>query len=233
MGNLIEKFHEKQKTLFSISGVRHDVLPGIYIAVFFSYAFLYQFRASLFEALQINIEPALMYTIVGVASIFGGVVLWFISGAIWDPLYNLLYTTGGLWTKSGGRKLGVFYPGYELEKYRKLVRKQLESIDEVYADPEVSIYDPVFDDLKPRDPELYKELKGKLQNSKTFRNTLLPILALVLWSAYKQQLAIALVSTVVFVSLLAMSFQQRATHCQTAYRCYYNRKKKEVQSDAT
>jgi hypothetical protein len=79
---------EKFKTLFSLVGIRTDILPGISVTFFLVYPIIFHFRARILTALGLQGMDATQGDVfLGIAAVLGSVVLWFISGAIWDKLF--------------------------------------------------------------------------------------------------------------------------------------------------
>ena len=81
---------EKFKTLFSLVGIRSEVLPGISVAFFLVYFILFHFQPRILTSLGLQgMDATQSDTLLGIAAVLGSVVLWFISGAIWDkPVYR-------------------------------------------------------------------------------------------------------------------------------------------------
>jgi len=163
--------------------------------------------------------------LLGIAAVLGSVVLWFISGAIWDkPVYDRLYGEGRLWTRSAETQLMLFTSGYELEKFRKLARQKLARTNPLYTDPHISIYAPIMEKVSTGDPNRYKEIKDELQISKVFRNALLPMIFIAAWFLYKLAFVSAIVTLFFLFVFFATSFHYRALHSLRAYRWYVETK---------
>jgi hypothetical protein len=210
---------KKLQQIVSLTGIRNDVLPGIKIAFFLVYALFVQFRQELLAIFGIGqIKPVAAYIILAIGASVGSVVLWAISGYILDPLYNLLYGPAGRWTRKSGRPWGIFYSGYDLDQFRQLARKKLSEAQPVYKKPDMSIYRPTLDRLRSGNPKLYEEVESELENSKAFRNAILPTIFLLVWFAYSKAVGPALVSLVALIALIELSFRGRAQHTLKAYR---------------
>jgi hypothetical protein len=116
---MLKKFQQ----LFSVTGVRTEVLPGIRIAFFVVYASFVQFRHEILDALGTgDVKPVTAYIVLAIGASLGSVVLWLISGYLLDPIYDLLYGPNGFWTRKSGRPLGFFYSGYDLDHFRRRAR---------------------------------------------------------------------------------------------------------------
>ena len=217
---------EKFKTLFSLVGIRSEVLPGISVAFFLVYFILFHFQPRILTSLGLQgMDATQSDTLLGIAAVLGSVVLWFISGAIWDkPVYNRLYGENRPWTRSPETKLMLFTSGYELEKFRKLARQKLARTNPLYADSNISIYAPIMENVSTGDPNRYKEIKGELQISKVFRNALLPVIFVAAWFLYKLKFVPAIVTVLLLFVFLAISFHYRALHSLRAYRWFVEKK---------
>lgn len=217
---------EKFKTLFSLVGIRSEVLPGISVAFFPVYAILFHFRSRILAGLGLQgMDATKSDALLGIAAVLGSVVLWFISGAIWDkPVYDRLYGQGRPWTRSPETRLMLFTSGYELERFRESAREKLTRTNPLYADRNVSIYAPILENVRTGDPDRYKEIKGELQISKVFRNALLPMIFITTWFLYKLAFVSAIVTLLFLFVFLAISFHFRALHSLRAYRWYVEKK---------
>ncbi len=210
---------DKLATLFSYAGVRHDVLPGIRMAFLPVLALAIQFKTEILTFVGIsNVSPTLSYTSLALVAVLGSVVLWAWAGYVLDPLYDALYGPGKPWTRSPGRKFLFFTSGYDLEKFRTIARERLTKEDRTYADSNTAIYGPVFQRLKSTDAALYESLQAELQNSKSFRNAVLPVLFLAGWFFSQGSWVPGLVATMALITLLELSFRSRASHALEAYR---------------
>jgi hypothetical protein len=184
---MLKKFQE----LFSVTGIRTKVFPGIKIAFFLVYAIFVQFRQELLAGIGIgDIKPVSAYIVLAVGASLGSIVLWAISGYIFDPLYDLLYGPDGLWTRKPGRMWGFFYSGYDLDQFRNRARTRLAK------DPKDNILDPTLAIVKSKNPQLHEEVADELENSKAFRTAILPTFFLLVWFTYLGSVAPALISLV-------------------------------------
>jgi len=210
---------KKLQQLFGLTGIRTEILPGIKIAFFVVYAIFVQFREQVLASLGIgDVKPIAAYIVLAIAASLASVVLWAVSGYILDPIYDLFYGPGGWWTRKPGRQWGFFYSGYDLDHFRRSARERLAKENPSYKDTGISIYRPTFDRLKSKNTELYAEGQAELENSKAFRNAILPTGFLLAWFVYTGSVGPALVSFIALIALLELSFRGRAHHALTAYR---------------
>jgi hypothetical protein len=214
-----EKLSKKFHTLFSLAGIRDEVFPGIRLAFFPVYAILIQFQEQILSWLGlVDVKPVVAYITLGLGAVLGSILLWAVSGYIFDPLYDLLYGDRGLWTRTPGRKLWFFSSGYDLDQFRKHARSVLANENSVYNNHKISIRKPALEKLRKGDAELYKEVKSELENSKSFRTALLPVIFLGGWFIWNKEPVPALVAVTAFVVLVELSFRARAGHSLMTYR---------------
>ena len=210
---------KKLQQLFSLTGIQTEVLPGIKISFFVVYAVFVQFRQELLAVIGIgDIKPVAAYIVLAIGASLGSVLLWAFSGYILDPLYDLLYGPGGPWTRKPGRPWGFFYSGYDLDQFRKRARDRLAKDESAYKDTKTNIHLPTLDRLKSKNSQLHKEVESELENSKAFRNAVLPVIFLLGWFAYTGSIGPALVSLVALIAFVELSFRGRAQHALKAYR---------------
>jgi hypothetical protein len=95
---------DKLRKLFSFTGLRDEVFPGIRLAFLSVLALTTQFKQQLLELVGLTgASREVSYTVVAVTSVLGAVALWAWAGYLLDPIYDRLYGPGGAWT-SPGRK---------------------------------------------------------------------------------------------------------------------------------
>lgn len=210
---------KKLQALFSLTGIQTEILPGIKIAFFLVYAIFVQFRQELLAALGIgDIKPVAAYIVLAIGASLGSVVLWAISGYILDPLYDLFSGPGGFWTRKPGRPWGFFYSAYDLDQFRKRARERLAKEEPAYKDTKTNILDPALERLKSKNAQLHKEVQSELENSKSFRNAVLPTIFLLGWFAHTGSVAPALVSLVALIVFVELFSRGRAQHALKTYR---------------
>lgn len=216
---VVDEVSRKIQTLFSLTGLRSEVLPGIRISVLPAFILLEHFRTGLLTRIGLKtLAPAPGQVLVGVLAVFTGVASWFVSGWIFDPPYDWLYGPDKPFTRHGGR-YGPFPSGYQLNVERRQARVKLGAKEAKYTDPNIPIYGRVFKVVeKHRHPQL-PGIKATLTNAKTVRNAILPVLGLVYvtvqaeWYAWAAFLLLALVLFVTHCSL-------RLKHSVDLYEAY-------------
>ena len=212
---------KKLSTLFSLAGIKLDVLPGISIAFWPVYVILSQIRIPMLMAFHLQRAPdSVVEPVFGLLVVLCSVALWAISGFIFDPIYDHFYGPNGAWTRSPKPRLLIFPPAYDLDRFRTLARHKLAATNSVYSDPNISIYTPVMEALRTSDAELRSDVKTELQISKVFRNALLPGLILTGWFIYTRAYMIGILALLMVVVWAAISFRYRASHSTRAYRYY-------------
>jgi hypothetical protein len=97
-------------------------------------------------------------------------------------------------------------------------RDRLAKEDSSYGDARISIYSPTLERLKSGNSQLYEEVQSELENSKAFRNAVIPTAFLLGWFGYTSSIAPALVSLVALITFVEVSFRARAQHSLKAYR---------------
>lgn len=220
-GELRKKF----SVLFSLIGLKTDVLPAIWISVIPVLLYLEYFRWELLAKIGwYDLPPLLVQLLVVIFSLLGGVICWFVSGWIFDPVYDRLYGPDKPFTKPG-RHLIIFPPGYGLNTHRKSARTKIADRNKGnpdYRDEENLIYDAVLAVLSKHNvSEIDRDrIMSHLQNSKTLRNAILPLLALVVVAMYRGEYWMSAILLIVSIFLFAASASFRVKHTERMYQVY-------------
>ena len=210
---------DKLRKVFSYTGVRDEVFPGIRLAFLPVWALTLEFKQQLLGFLGLpEASRTLSHTVVVVTTVVGSVALWAWAGYLLDPLYDFLYGPKGLWTSSPGRKWLFFTSAYDLDRFRTRAREALAKEDPVYRDPDMAIYGQTLKKLAIADAALHGAVQAQLENSKAFRSAVLPVLGLMIYFFWYHSWGAALVATVALIAVLELSFRFRASHALEAYR---------------
>ena len=223
LDQLWEEFNKKFSILFSLIGLRTDVLPGIRISVIPVFLSLEYFRWELLAQIGwYDLSPFLIHLLVVVFSMLGGVICWFVSGWIFDPLYDWLYGPDKPFTKRG-QHLIIFPQGYSLNAHRKSARTKIADKNKgnpAYQDEENPIYDSILAVLSKHNVSELDSIMSHLQNSKTLRNAILPLLVLVVVAIYSGEYWMSAILLSVSILLFAASASFRVKHTERMYQVY-------------
>lgn len=219
----VNQLKRKITLLFSISGFKEDVLPGIYISVIPAFLLLEQYRDEFLTKIGLGgfSFPA-DHIIVGLIAILIGIASWFVSGWIFDPIFDVLYGNDKRFTKLK-RDYGPFKSGFALNDQRKKARDKISEKDADYKDERYSIFKPICDVLKRHHKNLYTSYKTDLVNSKTIRNSLLPLSGLIISTYLNNEFLLSASLALLVFILFFVNSNLRQTYMFNVYKMYNNK----------